>query len=133
MASVMTNIDDIVQKYLQDSAYQQLQQAVTEKRRVSVPYYNASVNKFIDGTYNLNEFRNSLKPLHKDKFWGARGPGFLMELNTLTNNHLPTNPDIEANFRFILRNLNTQNIGQRIELFYNLLAQEKKRLEVLGW
>ncbi len=132
MASVMTNLDDVVQNYLQDNTFQQSRQVVAEKRRVSIPHYNAIVHKFIDGTYNLDEFRNALKTLHQDKFWGAHSPGFLMELNKLTNNHLPTNPDIEANFRFILRDLDTQNVGQRIEQFYNLLMQEKKRLEALG-
>lgn len=54
----------------------------------------------------------------------------VMEFNRLADNHAPTNPDIEANFRFILRDLNTWNVGQRIEQFYNLLVQEKKHLEV---
>src|SRR6266487_4483738 len=132
MASVMTSLEAVVQKYLQDSNFQQARQAIAEKRSVSIPHYKAIVNKFIDGTYNLDEFRNALKTLHQDKFWGASSPGFLMELNRLANNHVPTNPDIEANFRFILRDLNTQNVGQRIEQFYNLLIQEKKRLEAPG-
>ncbi|HXL36302.1 MAG TPA: AAA family ATPase [Ktedonobacteraceae bacterium] len=132
MASVMTSLEAVVQKYLQDSNFQQARQAIAEKRSVSIPHYKAIVNKFIDGTYNLDEFRNALKTLHQDKFWGASSPGFLMELNQLANNHVPTNPDIEANFRFILRDLNAQNVGQRIEQFYNLLIQEKKRLEASG-
>src|SRR6266487_3471461 len=115
MASVMTSLDSIVQTYLQDTEFQQLRQAVVEQRRTTIPHYKAIVHKFIDGTYNLDEFRNALKTLHQDKFWGASSPGFLMELNRLANNHVPTNPDIEANFRFILRDLNTQNVGQRIE------------------
>jgi hypothetical protein len=90
------------------------------------------VNDFINGTSSLNDFRNALKILHQDTFWGASSPGFLMVLNQLANNHVPTNPDIEANFRFILRDVNTQNVGQRIEQFYNLLAQEKKCLEASG-
>ena len=93
MASVMTSLDAVVQKYLQDNDFQQARQEVAEKRRATIPYYNAIINKFIDGTYNLDEFRNDLKTLHQEKFWGASGPGFLMVLNKLANNHVPTNPD----------------------------------------
>ncbi|HYU75735.1 MAG TPA: hypothetical protein VEL31_23940, partial [Ktedonobacteraceae bacterium] len=132
MASVMTSLDAVVQEYLQDTKFQQLRETINHQRNESIPHYRAIVHKFIDGTYNLDEFRNALKTLHQDKFWGASSPGFLMELNRLANNHVPTNPDIEANFRFILRDLNTQNVGQRIEQFYNLLIQEKKRLEAPG-
>ena len=132
MASVMTSLDAVVQKYLQDNDFQQARQEVAEKRRATIPYYNAIINKFIDGTSNLDDFRNDLKTLHQEKFWGASSPGFLMVLNELANNHVPTNPDFEANFRFILRDLNTQNVGQRIEQFHHLLIQEKTRLEASG-
>ena len=132
MVSVMTSLDTVVQAYLQDTEFQQEWQTATEQRRASIPHYKSTIQKFIDGTYTLNEFRNALKTLHQDKSWGASSPGFLMVLNQLANSHVPTNPDIEANFRFILRDLNVQNVGQRIEQFYNLLTQEKKRLDAAG-
>ena len=88
MASVMTSLDEVVQKYLQDTTFQQSRQAIAEKRRATIPHYKAIVHKFIDGTSNLDEFRNALKTLHQDTFWGAHSPGFLMELNKLANNHI---------------------------------------------
>src|SRR5450432_2770094 len=132
MASVMTSLEDVVQEYLQDTEFQLEWQVVAKERRASIPRYQPTVSKFIDGTYTLHEFRNALKTLYQDKSWGASSSGFLMVLNQLANNHVPTNPDIEANFRFILRDLNTQNVGQRIEQFYNHLTQEKKRLQASG-
>lgn len=132
MASVMTSLDEVVQKYLKDTIFQQSRQTIAEKRRATIPHYKAIVHKFIDGTSNLDEFRTALKTLHQDTFWGAHSPGFLMELNKLANNHVLTNPDVEANFRFILRDLSAQNVGQRIEQFYKLLTQEKSRLEALN-
>src|SRR5947209_8587654 len=83
MASVMTNLDTIVQKYLQDSEFQQARQVIAEKRRASIPHYKGVVNHFIDGTYTLHVFRNALITLHQDTFWGAFGPGFLKDLHQL--------------------------------------------------
>src|SRR6266700_1502701 len=81
MASVMTNLEAIVQAYLQDTEFQQARQIVAEKRLATIPHYKSITDKFIDSTYTLDEFRNALKTLHQDTFWGAHTPGFLMELN----------------------------------------------------
>src|SRR5579864_5103342 len=132
MASAMTNLDTIAQIYIQDTEFQQARQVIAEKRLASIPRYNAVVHKFVDGTYTLNAFRYALKTLHQDIFWGAHSNGFLMELNKLANNHAPLSPHVEAHFRFILRNLNAQNVGQRIEQFHDLLTQEKAYMEALG-
>ena len=132
MASVMTNLDTIVQTYIQDIKFQQARQVVAEKRRASIADYNAVIHKFADGTYTLNAFRYALKMLHQDIFWGAHSNDFLMELNKLANNHVPVSPNVEAHFRSILRNLNAHNVGQRIEQFYDLLTQEKAYMEALG-
>lgn len=127
----MTNLDTIVQTYIQDTKFSQKRKFIAGQRRASIPYYNTIVHKFVKGIYNLDEFREALKTLNQDTFWGARSYNFLMELNKLANNHVPVSPDVEIRFRLILDNLNAQNVGQRIEQFYDLLTQEKEYLEIL--
>jgi hypothetical protein len=61
----MTSLDAVVQEYLQDIKFQQVREAVNHQRTGSIPHYRGIVRKFIDGTYNLNEFRNALKTLYK--------------------------------------------------------------------
>ena len=127
----MINLDIIVEAYIQDREFSQKRQAVAEKRKATLAYYNTAVHQFVNGTYGLDEFRSALKTLYQDTSWSAHGT-FLMELNKLAKYHVPVNPDVEVKFRFILHNLNARNVGQRIEQFYYLLTQEKKRLETYG-
>src|SRR6266704_838533 len=56
MASVMTNLEAIVQAYLQDTEFQQARQIVAEKRLATIPHYKSITDKFIDSTYTLDEF-----------------------------------------------------------------------------
>lgn len=121
----MTNLDRIVQKYVQDTVFLQERQTIAKERRASIPRYNTIVRQFVEERYTLDEFRHALKTLHQDTSWDAHKT-FLKELNKLANNHVPVSPDVETKFRGILRNLNAGNVGQRIEQFYNLLTYHLK-------
>jgi hypothetical protein len=120
----MTSLDRIAQSYSEDIQFLQDREIIAKNRKAGIPRYNAIVRQFVDGTYTLDEFRNALKTLHQDTYWGAHKT-FLKELNKLAKNHVPASPDVETKFRVILHNLNAQNVGQKIEQFYNLLTQEK--------
>jgi len=132
MVSVVTNIDTVVQDYLNDKAFQQEWDSIARQRQETLPHYKHTITQFINGTYNLDAFRNALKTLHKDKFWGGHTPGCLMELNKLASNHAPSNPELETHVRIILTGLGRENVGQRIEQFYKLLVKEKERLTPTG-
>src|SRR5579859_5053292 len=127
----MTGLDRIVESYTEDTEFLEKRQVVAEKRRVSIPRYNAFVQQFVDGISTLDQFRNALKTLHQDTYWGAHKT-FLQELNKLAKYHVPVSPEIETKFRLILHDLNARNVGQRIEQFYDLLTQEKSLLEAAG-
>src|SRR6266567_696300 len=129
MATVMTTLDELVNAYLQDSEYHQHREEISLKRRAGVGYYKQVLLKFITGSSGLNELNNDLKRLHQETYWGGHSTGFLMELNKLVKNHISTNPDFEANFRYILKDLTAQNIGPKIEDCYNLFAAEWTRLK----
>src|SRR5262249_22474784 len=132
MVSVVTNIDTIVQDYLNDKAFQEEWDSIARQRQETLPHYKHTITQFINGTYNLDAFRNALKTLHKDKFGGGHTRGCLMELNKLASNHAPSNPELETHVRIILTGLGRENVGQRIEQFYKLLVKEKERLTPTG-
>jgi MoxR-like ATPase len=127
-ASIVTSLDDIVEDYLKDTAYQKERRNLVQKREESIPTYKGIVTEFIAGYLNLDQLRDRLKILHRDTFWGAHSPVFLMELNKLANNHAPGNSEIEPVFRHILANLNAQTMGQYIEQLHTLLSAERERL-----
>jgi MoxR-like ATPases len=128
----VSSLDVLIQKYLEDSEYQQDRKRIFQEREATLPFYRGLIQRFIDSTFNLTDLRDGFKRLHQDLCWGAKGPGFLMEFNRLVSNHLPTNPDIEANIRFILTDLTVDNVGEKIEQFYALMVSEEKRLNQLG-
>ncbi len=127
-ASAGTSLDAIVEDYFNDADYQKERLNIVQKREESIPTYKGIVTQFIAGDLNLDQLRDRLKILHQDTFWAAQNPTFLMELNKLANNHAPSNREIEAVFRHILANLNTQTMGQYIEQFHTLLSGERERL-----
>ncbi len=56
------------------------------------------------------------------------GPGFIIELNKFSKYHCDTSSSAEEQFRKALDGLNAQNVGQRIEQFYQFLLRERERL-----
>lgn len=128
MASVVTSLDTVVQDYLNDVSFQQERDLIAKQRDGTIPHYQHSMTQFANGTFNLEALSNALKTLHKDTFWGLHGAGLSMGIYTLLLHHLPGNSELETHLRFIITGLNAQNVGQRIEQFYNLLEKEKQRL-----
>ena len=129
MSDPALNLDMIVQNYLNDTNFfEQWQQEYIKPRAETILVYRDIVERFVANKINLAELRDELKILHKHPFWGAKGPSFLMEINKLVSTYLPVDPDIEANFRFILNGLSAQNVGERIEQFSNLLVKEEVKL-----
>jgi hypothetical protein len=135
MVSGTMTLEKLILQYLMDADFQQERETLNTQRRDVIQSYNTLTKQFIDKTRRLNDFFIAMKVLSRDQntVWGiSYGGSFLAELNKLVRYHAPTNPDIEPNFRLILHDLNAQNIGQSIEQCYNLLTNEKQRLEAAG-
>jgi MoxR-like ATPase len=132
MVSVIVNLDTVVQDYLSASEYLALRESKGKQRNETVPYYKHAITQFANNTYNFEAFRDAIKRLNVDKFWNLQGSPFVMTIYELALHHLPSNPELETHLRFIMTDLNAQNVGQRIEQFYNLLVRERERLLQMG-
>lgn len=132
MATVAHSLDELVQAYLNDDAAQEQRRQVTQKRDQSIPYYTGVVTDFLHGRTTLAQFRDQLKTLHHEPFWGAKGAGFLMEINKLATYHSVGGMPVDGNLRTLLTGANVNNLGERIENCYQWLTQEKIRLAQLG-
>ena len=132
------NLDTIVQTYLNDKEFQEEAQRILQSRSGSLPNLRRVIEQFIDGTISLVIFREQIdKALSARDTWGARGTVFLMELNKLPKNHLVSvgnaeNATAEQVLRQVLTNLNTENLGVRIEQWYRFLLQERERFKREG-
>jgi hypothetical protein len=89
MVSVVTNLDTVVQDYLNDVAFQKERDLNAKQRDETIPHYQHVVTQFANGTFNLEALSNALKTLHKDTFWGLHGSGLLLEIYKLILHHLP--------------------------------------------
>ncbi|HEU5379060.1 MAG TPA: hypothetical protein VFV38_26855, partial [Ktedonobacteraceae bacterium] len=137
MAAVMTSLDKLVDTYLQDADFQRERETINHQRLAHIQAYESITKQFIDRTYSLTDLHNGLKILRRDQktAWGMHNTDvdlLLAELSKLVRYHARTNPDIEANFRAILRDLSPPNIGQCIDRCYSLFMADKLRLEASG-
>jgi hypothetical protein len=128
MASTLTSIDTLIQEYVKDDAFKKRCISVNKIRSDGMAHYTYVITQFVNGALNLNAFRNQLKNQLKVSWWGENMPGLMSELSKLANIHVASNPELETHIRIILTGLGKENVGQRIEQFYNLLTTEKKHL-----
>lgn len=123
------NLDSVAQIYSEDTAFRDDSRRVIAKREASIPTLKHILTQFVDDFADLEKLRDQVeKALYTEEDWGATGPGFLMELNKLAKNHTERSSNVEVNLRQILKGLNANNLGQRIELFYNFLTKDRERL-----
>ena len=126
-------LEQVAQKYLEDTAYQEEWQSRREKRNANLPTLQAMTQRFIREETDLQSFRTQLQnTLSTSEPWGANGFGFMMELNKLGKYHDEHDPIAEAELRTLLAGLNAANEGKRIERFYSFLLQERERLRQEG-
>ncbi|HEU5230508.1 MAG TPA: AAA family ATPase [Ktedonobacteraceae bacterium] len=128
-----TSLEQLRNKFFSDEVRQAKSRELDEKRMQQLPALKELTMEFIQNRRNLKDFRDQLQSLlANDELWGARGPGFMMELNKLRKNHDELRPFAENELRAVLTGINMDNLGERIERFYNFLQNEKNRLQHAG-
>lgn len=126
-------LDELAKAYLADEEYQRPRQNLLKIRNESIPALQALTLRFVHAEINLQEFRAQLdRTLRTGEDWGARGLGFMMELNKLGKYHDDKGSIAETELRIVLTGLNAQNVGQRIERFHTFLLSERERLRREG-
>jgi AAA domain (dynein-related subfamily) len=126
-------LNEVVKTYLADEEYQRPRQNLLKMRNESIPALQALISRFVHAEINLQEFRAQLdRTLRTGEDWGARGLGFMMELNKLGKYHDDKGSIAETELRIVLTGLNAQNVGQRIERFHTFLLSERERLRREG-
>jgi AAA domain (dynein-related subfamily) len=126
-------LDEIANAYLEDTMYQEFQRDRVSRRKESLPQIQLIVHEFLQKRYNISMLWQKLDvPKDLMKAWHAQGHSFMMELKKFAKNHNDTNFVAEEQFRDILTGLNATNVGQRIELLYRFLLEERKRLRIEG-
>lgn len=126
-------LQEIAQTYLADTEFQRTRQQLLLSRNQSIPALQAVTLRFVRGETNLQSFRGQLeRTLRAGEDWGATGFGFMMELNKLGKYHDEHDPIGETELRNVLNGLNAENLGRRIEQFYNFLLGERERLRREG-
>ncbi len=120
----------IIRTYLDDDAHHEHWKAIVASRNASIPEFKRIVGEFVDGTINLNIFRDQIgKALNSLDTWGADGVGWQMELNKLAKYH---GEPAERELRQTLDGLTAATLGPRIEQFFQFLQREKTRLKQRG-
>ena len=72
-------------------------------RNASIPALQALTLRFVRAEINLQEFRSQLdRTLREGEDWGARGLGFMMELNKLGKYHDDKGSIAETELRNVL-------------------------------
>ena len=125
--------DEVARWYVADEAYQKTRLDLLQLRDASIPALQEVTLRFVRNETNLQTFRAQLQnTLSAGEDWGANGFGFMMELNKFGKYHCDTTSAPETTLRSLLTGLNTNNLGQRIEQFYNFLLHERERLRKEG-
>ncbi len=122
-------LHEVVQAYLADTSYQEKYQKDREIRDSTAPMFQDIIFRFVSGKTDLQSFRTELSSHTPElKHWGGQGPGFMMEINKLSKHHDENGHTAQEELRQALTNLNSSNLGERIEHFYNFLLAERGRL-----
>jgi AAA domain (dynein-related subfamily) len=129
-----TSLEELVREYFSDQAALLRYEDINTRRAQQIPLLRALTEQFIGGKSNLSNFRDQLQSVLKrnEVRWGTSGPGFMMELNKLIKHHDEHAPIAEKELRQVLAGMNRDNLGERIETFYNFLLNERGRLHREG-
>jgi MoxR-like ATPase len=128
-----TTLNELVDKYLADTDFHSARHLVTTKRDDHIDSLQAVTKSFINKELDLQTFCQQLdNVLATTEDWGARGFGFMVELNKFNKNHNDASNVAAMHLQIILNNLNSTNLGQRIEQMYNFLLKERERLRRAG-
>jgi MoxR-like ATPase len=129
-----TSLEELVAQYFADTDLQASNREGDEQRAQRLPTLHTLTRQFVQGDLNLSAFRDKLQfDLGRNhNLWGTRGPGFMMELNKLRKNHDEQQPIAENELRAVLTGISKDNLGERIERFYNFLNRERARLRQAG-
>src|SRR5260221_2772089 len=120
-------LHDVVQAYLADMSYQERYQQDRATRDATVPRYRDIISRFTSGETDLQTFRTQLSSHTRElKYWGAQGPGFMMAINKLSKYHDENGHIAHEPLRQALTDLNSSNLGERIEIFYNFRSEERR-------
>ena len=121
-------LKNIVDTYLQDEAFLDAWREIAAQRQASISHLQPIVEQFITGAININQMRDRLyQTLRNDPAaglndWGARGAGFLLELNKADNH---PHPEIDEELRKTLDSINRDNLGERIDYFSDVVQQQR--------
>ncbi|MEO6889725.1 MAG: AAA family ATPase [Ktedonobacteraceae bacterium] len=126
-------LDEVVRAYLADTEWQKQTKGRAAQHDASIPIMQSMTQQFISQEINLQEFTTKLgKALSTHAPWGARNFSFITELHKLCKYHDEKEPIAETRLRAILTGLDANNLGARIELFYDFLLHERERLRLQG-
>lgn len=128
-----TSLEQLLNRYFSAEEMQAKNRALDRRRMQQLPALKNLTMEFLQNQCNLKDFRDQLQSLLAgDELWGTKGPSFMMELNKLRKNHDEYGPVAENELRAVLTGINVDNLGERIERFYNFLQNERNRLQREG-
>src|SRR6202035_3421741 len=108
-------LDEVVQKYVTNTAYQEQYQQDREKRDATAPIFQGIVSRFITRQTDLRTLCIELSSHTPElKLWGAQGPGFMMEMNKLSKHHDEHGQSAEDALRQVLTGLDASHLGEHI-------------------
>lgn len=126
------SLASLVRTFFNDTDYLEERRADTRARDQHIPVVRQIAERFIREEIDLATFREEIDRALREERWGARGTGFLMELNKLAKYHDKDGPYATNALRQALAGLNAANLGQRIEQFATFLEQDRERLRSGG-
>lgn len=124
-------LNEIVKSYTEDSNHQKWEQQSRDRRQVHIVRFSEIARQFVDGKLNLKAFCDALTVAFKEtgESWSAKGYGFMSPMYKISKSHGPAAQDF---LRELLTDLNAENMGVKIELFYKFLQTERARLRREG-
>ncbi len=123
------DLELVVQTYLDDTATLDNWRDTAKSRAASLATLAPIVRQFVDGAIDLNTARQQIdQALRTTDSWGANGH-WMQTLNKLARNHGAAG---EAGLRQALRDIDSTNVGARIEQFVRFLSQERDRFRREG-
>ncbi len=127
---MVASLGTVIKTYLEDTAFHEGWRLVIDRRDASLTTIRPIVERFIDGSSNIETFRVELtQALHTTDTWGVTGTSWLMEINKIAKHY---GSEGEAGLRRILTGLNSANLGERIEAFRTFVESQKAALKAKG-
>lgn len=127
------DINTVIQTYMADPQAQVDHRERIRRRNTNISRLRSITQQFIANESDLEAFRTQLsKTLTSEDWWGATGIGFMQQIHCFAKYHNDSTNKPAAYLRDILDGLNTNNLGPRIEQFFQFLLAERKRLRQAG-